>query len=184
MYIDDKILLWCSRVWPTLKFSTQGWSLYPASSPQFSCLAIHSLQESNFFLTHWPSSILSKKIRIFVIVLSSIQADMKSDKTPHAFASSTIQNFWPRKMRKTSYYGFKGSQQPLHISSCGKIAVRVTSLLDSLARSGTVISKWDFCNFLKLQKDISSNKTPSGVWQQPDTLFLVQIFFQNISLWL
>ena len=107
---------------------------------------------------------------------------MKSDKTPHAFANSTIHSFWPRKMRKTSYYGFKGSQQPLHISSCGKIAVRVTSLLDSLARSGTVISKWDFCNFLKLQKDISSNKTPSGVWQQPDTLFLVQIFFQNISL--
>ena len=104
---------------------------------------------------------------------------MKSDKTPHAFANSTIHSFWPRKMRKTSYYGFKGSQQPLHISSCGKIAVRVTSLLDSLARSGTVISKWDFCNFLKLQKDISSNKTPSGVWQQPDTSFLVQIFFSK-----
>jgi hypothetical protein len=97
---------------------------------------------------------------------------------PHAFASS-IYSFWPRKIRKTSYYSFKGSQQPLHISSCGKIAVRVTSLLDSLARSGTVISKWDFCNFLKLQKDISSNKTPSGVWQQPDTLFLVRIFFSK-----
>ena len=172
MYIDDKILLWCSRVWPTLKFSTQGWSLYPSSSPNLVALPYIVCKNLTFSWLTGPLKFFLN-IRIFVIVLSSIQADMKSDKTPHAFASSRIQNFWPRKMRKTSYYGFKGSQQPLHISSCGKIAVRVTSLLDSLARSGTVISKWDFCNFLKLQKDISSNKTPSGVWQQPDTSFLV-----------
>ena len=44
------------------------------------------------------------------------------------------------------------AQELLQISFCETIAVRVTSLFDSLARSGTVISKWDICNFLKLTR--------------------------------
>ena len=43
----------------------------------------------------------------FCNVLSSMQADMKSDKTK-------------------TFYCFKGSQEPLHISFCETIAFRVT----------------------------------------------------------
>ena len=91
-----------------------------------------------------------KKI-FFVIVLSSIQADMKSDRTPQALANSTMDWFYLRKkLERYLFMALKVAEQSLHISSCGMVAVRVTSLWDSVARSGTAFLKWDVCNFLKL----------------------------------
>ena len=78
-------------------------------------------------------TVISKQILFFVMVLSSIQADMKSDNTPKAFANRMIHCFQPPKIRLTSLYGFKGSQEPLHISFCEKVASGATPLFGSLA---------------------------------------------------
>ena len=55
-----------------------------------------------------------------------------------------------KKLERYLFMALKVAEQSLHISSCGMVAVRVTSLWDSVARSGTAFLKWDVCNFLKL----------------------------------